>query len=182
MSTLIKWEEPQSVIDFEWQNKYAPQIKAIWRTCVVTTLILSVPALSVVFLWARFALYSTILGLIGTGFIFPCISLPLWLYKFGSRCRIGEKVLSRSCGPDNYFLSGYDGRPFKWTEIQKYEFVDHPDLPEIRRLVFSLKARRDEAFFNKRYERKAIFNFTPEEVSEQQLQAILHEHLARKTL
>lgn len=178
MSTLMKWEEPQSVVDFEWQNKDSPQIKAIWRTCVVTTLILGVPALSTVFLLAHFALYSTILGLVGTGVILPGISFPLWIRKFGRRCQIGDRVLSKSFGPDNYYLSGFEVRPFKWAEIQEYKFDDHPDLPEIRRLIFSLKVRKDEAFFNKEYKRKAIFNFAPGEVNEQELEAILREHMA----
>ena len=153
----------------------------MWRTCLVTTLILSVPVLPAVFIWARFALYSTLLGLVGTAFILPGYSLPLWLHKLGSRCQIGDKVLSKSYGPDNIF-SESAVRPFKWTEIQEFEFVDHPDLPKIRRLVFSLKVPRIDKFFNKQMKRVVIFNFSPDEVSEQQLQAILCEHVISNDL
>jgi len=168
MSTLIVWEEPQAVIDFEWRNTYAPEIKILLRTCILTTLVLSVPSLTAVFLWARFALNITLWGLFGTGAMLPVsLSLPTWLYKFGRRCKIGEKVLSKSFGKANYFLSGYENHPFKWKQIQKYEFADHPDLPQIRRLIFSLKGSR----------RNVIFNFSPEEVDEQYFQAILNKHL-----
>lgn len=92
-------------------------------------------------------------------------TLQLWPYKFGRRCQIGDKVLSKSYGYANYYLSGWEKRPFKWRVIKAYEFVNHPQLPQIRRLVFSLKGHEPEA----------VFNFSPEEVNEEHLT----DHFAR---
>jgi hypothetical protein len=80
MTTLMKWEEPQSVIDFEWRSKYAPQIKAIQRTGIVSTVILGVPLIWVTFHWAPSAIGYTLFGLVGAGLVFPFSLLgQLWI-------------------------------------------------------------------------------------------------------
>jgi len=166
MTTLMEWEEPQSVIDFEWQSKYAPQIKGLQRTGIASTLILGVPLIWATLHWAPSAIGYTLFGLAGAGLFFPfSLSSQLWPYKFGRRCQIGGKKLYKSYGSLKF--SGYDGKPFKWSEVQKYEFCDHPKLPHVRCLVFSLKG----------YKQAVVFNFSPEEINEQQLQAILREYL-----
>ena len=166
MSTLIKWEEPQSVIDHEWQNKYVPQVKTIQRICFTTTLILSVPLLWVTFTWARSELGYTLLGLVTTGCLLPAgLWFKIWPYKLGRRCEIGSEKIHKLYGSVKYW--GYDVCPFKWREVQKYEFLAHPHLPQVRCLIFSLKGSKPDA----------VFNFSLEEVDEQQLQAILRKYL-----
>lgn len=167
MSTLIKWKEPQSVVDWDRHEKMVPQVK-ILRLFAKYTLILSMPLLLSTWFWAPSVLVTALLGLFFTGCVYPallyCQCLPRRLER---QNEIGDEKICQRVGH-------VCNVSFKWSNIRAYTIVDHPALLEIRCLHLTVRNYKWEGAFD--------FNFSPNDVDEQRLREIMDEQLTKSLL
>lgn len=165
MAHLLQWKEPRSVGEWEWKNKGFAESRKVFFMFVKWSFLIGIPVLIATHIWLPEGFWPVLYRLLTTVTVIPLIIvLPVWLgHRLGKQCFVTKKGLIVTYADK--------AQLYWWKEIESYNFADFTPVSGVR--VLKVKVQRQ------RREIEREFRFSPQDVSESQIEELMRQHLPR---
>lgn len=132
MAALLKWKEPRAVTDWELKHKYGPEFKSLLLLFWKWGFLIGVPVL-----YATWRYTPQGFRMVSQNFLLFCTFVPVsFLVLF---CCAVKFFTSYGVDKKGLFKFGGSEWRYHWAEIESFRFENFPHVPNIRRLVITVR-------------------------------------------
>ncbi len=159
----LQWTEPIAARQWRWQTQELPAVKQVFWLYPKWALVIGVPTLIFVHHLAPEEVAHVATCLFGFAGLLPAyLGLSTWI-----ACKEGKRYSIMGEG----LRVAYGGKVIHpWKDIENYQIVKHPHLPDLRVLEFKMKRSR------KTYQ----WAFSPSQMDERELEKVMQKHLCQR--
>jgi hypothetical protein len=159
-TVYLTWEKPSVVTEWEWQNEGVPLTKKLCRTWVISSIILGLPTIAVVYYLAPDRLLGVTLFVVALAVLYPpLLGFQARLsHKHGSRYRLTDEGL--------HWRTADRGGCYPWKDLERFRIYAHSDIAGVRVLEFQVK----------RFKSPRRWFFDPQQIEERDITRLLSEH------